>query len=111
MTSGQSARRYQRVRLPTELLVAWRIGSQKYVSRAETLGLGGLFVRTEQAPAVGTSLQLLFNAVRVRAIVRNLEPGRGMGLAIVSMEPEHRARLDKWLKRLAAEAEPATPRG
>lgn len=95
--------------------MAWKIGSQRYVSRAETLGLGGLFVRTEQAPAVGTSLQLLFNApdgeVRVRAMVRNLEPGRGMGLAIVSMEPEHRARLDKWLKRLAAEAEPATPRG
>ncbi len=48
-----------------------------------TLGLGGLFVRTEQAPAGGTSLQLLFNVpdgeVRVRAIVRNLEPGRGMG--------------------------------
>ena len=79
------------------------------------LGLGGLFVRTEQAPAVGTSLPLLFNApdgeVRVRAIVRNLEPGRGLGLAIVSMEPEHRIRLDKWLKRLAAEAEPAIPRG
>ena len=63
----------------------------------------------EQAPPVGTSLQLLFNApegeVRLRAIVRNLVAGRGMGLGIVSMEPEHRTRLDRWLKRLSAESE------
>jgi hypothetical protein len=34
-----------------------------------------------------------------------------MGLAIVSMEQEHRARLDRWLKRLPAEVEPVPPGG
>ena len=40
----------------------------------KNLALGGLFVVTQDSPAVGTSLQLLFNApegeVRVRAILR-----------------------------------------
>ncbi len=114
MTVEQKPRRYPRVTVQKEILVAWKNGSQKYVSRAQNLGLGGLFVRTQHPPALGTSLQLLFNApegeVRARAIVRSVVPGRGMGLAIVSMEQEHRARLDRWLKKLAAEVEPVNPR-
>jgi len=62
---------------------------------------------TQECPPVGTSLHVLFNysegEVRARAIVRNLATSRGMGLAIVSMEQEHRARLDRLLQRLAAE--------
>jgi hypothetical protein len=114
VTREQNARRYPRSKVQKQVLVAWKKGSQNYVSRVENLALGGLFVCTQHCPAVGTSLQLLFNApegeVRVRAIVRNLVPGRGMGLAIVSMEQEHRARLDRWLRQLAVEVEPATPR-
>ena len=83
----QDGRRYPRSRVQKPVLVAWKHGSEKHVSRVENLGLGGLFVCTKQSPAVGTSLTLLFNApegeVRVRAIVRNLVPGRGMGLGIV----------------------------
>ena len=113
MTKEQDGRRYPRSKLQKQILVAWKNGTQKYVSRVENLSLGGLFMCTSQSFPVGTSLQLLFNApegeVRVRAIVRNLSPGRGMGLAIVSMEPEHRARLDRWLRRLAVEPESATP--
>jgi hypothetical protein len=112
VTREQNARRYPRSKIQRQLLVAWKNGSQKHVSRVENLALGGLFVCTQHPPAVGTSLQLVFNApegeVRVRAIVRNLVPGQGMGVAIVSMEQEHRARLDRWLKRLAVELEPAT---
>ena len=113
MTVEQSARRYPRCKLQKEVLVVWKNGSQKYVSQVENLGLGGLFVFTQHPPVLGTSLQLLFNApegeVKVRAIIRYLFPGRGMGLGIVSMEQEHRARLDRWLKRLTLEAESATP--
>ena len=114
MTREQDTRRHPRAKIQKQLLVAWMKGSEKHVSRVENLALGGLFVVTEEAPAVGTSLRLLFHApegeVRVRAVVRNLVPGRGMGLAIVSMEQEHRARLERWLKRLAVESTPATPR-
>ena len=113
MTIDKDARRHPRFKACKPVLVAWRRGTEKHVSRVENLALGGLFVYTQDAPAVGTSVELLFNApegeVRVRAIVRNLVAGRGMGLGIVSMEPEHRTRLDRWLKRLAAEPKHATP--
>ena len=113
MTREQNARRYPRSKVQKPVLVAWKKGTEKHVSRVENLALGGLFVCTRDSPAVGTSLQLLFNTpegeVRVRAIVRNLISGQGMGVAIVSMEQEDRARLDRWLKRLAAEAETVTP--
>ena len=39
--------------------------------------------------------------LRVRASVRNVIAGEGMGVAIVSMEPEDRGKLDRWLKQLA----------
>ena len=112
MTREENARRYPRSKVQKPLLVAWKKGAEKHVSRVENLALGGLFVCTKDSPAVGTSLQLLFNTpegeVRVRAIVRNLVSGRGMGLAIVSKEQEDRARLDRWLRRLAADPEPTT---
>lgn len=114
VSKEQDARRYPRSKVQTQVLVAWMKGTEKHVSRVDDLALGGLFVCTQHPPTVGTSLKLLFNApegeVRVRAIVRNVVPGRGMGLAIVSMEQEHRARLDRWLKLLAAKPEPVNPR-
>ena len=115
MTVERETRRYPRRNAHKAMLVVWKKGSQKYVSRVENLGLGGLFICTQEPPPVGTSLQLLFNVpegeVRARAIVRNLAPSRGMGLAIVSMEQEHRARVDRWLQRLATQVEPLTPGG
>jgi hypothetical protein len=58
---------------------------------------------------VGTILQLVFNApkgpVHVRAVVRNVKPAEGMGVAIVSMEQEDRGRLDQWLRQLSTHEE------
>ena len=109
MTKSQDGRRYPRRKPPKPSLVAWKMGSQKYVSSVENLGLGGLFIRTKNPPKAGTSLQLLFNTpegeVRVLAIVRNCVPEEGMGVAIVSMDQEHRARLDRWLRKLSAQEE------
>jgi hypothetical protein len=65
-----------------------------------TLGLGGLFICTPEPPAVGTIIQLLIDMpggeVRARAIVRNVEP-EGMGVEIMSMRQEDRARLGRFL--------------
>jgi hypothetical protein len=113
MTVEREMRRYPRRNANKAMLVVWKKGSQKYVSSVENLGLGGLFICTQQPPPVGTSLQLLFNVpegeVRVRAIVR------GMGLAVFSMEQEHRARLDRWLwcwpRAKLVKVQPVTPRG
>ena len=109
MTESAERRRYRRLKSPVQLLVVWKLGSQKYVSKVENLGLGGLFIRTKNPPKAGTNLQLLFNSpegeVRGLAAVRNCTPGDGMRVAIVSMDPEHRTRLDRWLRKLSAQEE------
>jgi hypothetical protein len=111
MSETPNKRKYPRARVPKSALVAWKNGSQKTVSPVENLALGGLFLRTKNPAAIGTMLQLVFNTpqgeVRVRASVRNVQPGVGMGVAIVSMEQEDRGRLDRWLRLLTIHEEPA----
>ena len=48
--------------------------------------------------------------LRVRAGVRSVIAGEGMGLEIVSMEPEDRGKLERWLKTLIAHEETGGPR-
>jgi hypothetical protein len=111
MTENENKRKYPRVRVPKGAFVAWMQGTQKTVSPFENLALGGLFIRTKAPASIGNTLQLMFNTpqgeVRVRAIVRMLKPGEGMGVGIVSMEPEHRVRLDRWLRTLATQLDSA----
>lgn len=110
MSHAPDKRKHQRVKTPKSALVAWKNGCQKAVSPVENLALGGLFIRTKSPAALGAMLQLVFNTpqgeVRVRAVVRNAVPD-GMGVAIVSMEQEHRGRLDRWLKTLATREDSA----
>jgi len=111
MTENANKRKYPRIKVPRSALVAWKVGTQKSVSPVENLALGGLFIRTKNPATSGATLQLVFNTpqgeVRVRAVVRNVTPGEGMGVAIVSMEQEDRGRLDRWLRQLTTEEETA----
>lgn len=103
-TAAASRRRYERVHLPKGPQVAWQGGGRRMISRVDSLALGGLFIATANPPEPGTSLKLLFEVpdgnVRAMAIVRTVEPGKGMGVQFTKMDPEDRARLDKVLKRL-----------
>jgi c-di-GMP-binding flagellar brake protein YcgR len=93
-------RRYVRVKSP-HILVAWQPASTRNVSRLETLGLGGMFVLTKHAPPLRSMLQLLLDLpigeVRARAVVRRVNPLKGMALEFVAMSQEDRARLNKSL--------------
>jgi PilZ domain-containing protein len=84
--------------------VAWQGTGIRYVSRVTTLGMGGIFISTAEPPPVGSILKLLFELpggeVRARAIVRSVEPGKGMGVEFTGMGFEARARLHQVLKRL-----------
>jgi hypothetical protein len=84
--------------------VAWLSGTLRFVSRVETLSLGGLFILTKKTPETGTMIQFLIdipgNGVRARAIVRDITPGKGMGVGIVAMSQEDRARYFTFLNRL-----------
>jgi len=99
-----ATRRYPRMKSPKGLSVGWQSATQRFVSWVETLGLGGLFIRTKEPPATGTILQLLIDipgeGVRARAIVRDIKPGEGMGVGIVSMSQEDRARLTNFVSQL-----------
>ena len=83
------------------MLVGWDAGGHREVSRAETVGLGGLFLHTPNPLPLGTMIQLLFDLkageVRARAIVRYSSSGKGMGVQIVQMQPGDRARLYQFL--------------
>ncbi len=104
MATAAKSRRYPRVGLPKGMLVAWQSTSERVVSRVSTLGLGGLFILTPDPSAVGETIKLFFEVpngeVRARAVVRNSQPGKGMGVEFTAMGVEARARLHVLLKRL-----------
>jgi hypothetical protein len=97
-------RRYPRVTLPKGILVAWQGSTLRSVSRIQTVGLGGLFISTEDPPPLGTMVKILFDVpggeVRARAMVKHVEAGKGMAVAFTDMGSEDRARLNELLKRL-----------
>jgi hypothetical protein len=99
-------RRYSRFNSPKPAFSAWQSSSQKCVSRVENLGLGGFFIRTPEPPPLGSLIRLLLDTplgeVRARAEVRSSRPKEGMGVKIVAMQQEDRARFARWLKRLSA---------
>ena len=94
------------------MFVGWRTAGQRTVSRAETVGMGGLFLHTPTPLPLGAVIELLFDLkngeIRARAIVRHSSPGKGMGVQFVEMQPADRARLNQFLMNYtAAEAKPA----
>lgn len=104
MGATKKTRRYPRVGLPKGILVAWQSGAERIVSRVDTLGLGGLFISTPEPPAVGEIVKLFFEVpggeVRARAVVRDAQPGKGMGVEFTAMGMEARGRLQRLLKQL-----------
>jgi tetratricopeptide (TPR) repeat protein len=83
------------------MLVGWKSMGQTSASRAAIMGLGGLYLHAANPPREGSTIELMFDLptgeVRGRAIVRNVEPGKGMGVQFVQMRPEDRAKLDRFL--------------
>jgi len=98
-------RRYPRFNPPQPTFSAWQSADQRYVSRVGNLGLGGLFIRTPEPPPLGTLIQLLLDTsegeIRARAEVKSTRRKEGMGVKIVAMQQDDRARFARWLKRLS----------
>jgi len=59
---------------------------------------------TPEPPPNGDAIKLVFEIpggdVRARAIVRDCQPRKGMGIEFTSMGPEARARLHRLIKTL-----------
>ena len=99
-------RRYPRLLSPKGTVVAWHSANKRLVSGVENFGLGGLYIRTPDPPAVGTFIKLLIDAptgkVRARAVLQRCSPKEGMGVKFVAMQQEHRARFAGWIKGLSS---------
>jgi hypothetical protein len=100
----QEQRQYPRIKPPKSVVVAWQSGTQRDVCYVENLGLGGLFVRTKKKVALRSLVKILLDMpvgqVRGRAVVRRLGEDQGMGIQIIAMDPEDRARLRQQLREL-----------
>jgi curved DNA-binding protein CbpA len=96
------------------MVVGWKSAGQRTISRAEAVGMGGLFLYTPTPLPAGSILELLFDLksgeVRARAIVRHCDPGKGMGVQFVQMLASDRARLTQFLARQQAAAEAVSDR-
>jgi hypothetical protein len=105
MPSDKKNRRYSRVGLPKGMLVAWEHSGIRQVSRISVLALGGLFISTPEPPPNGDTIKLIFEVpggeVRARALVRDSQHGKGMGVEFTAMKHEARARLNQLMKVLA----------
>jgi curved DNA-binding protein CbpA len=100
-TAPNKQRKYPRHAAPKWMFVAWESAGHRTVSRAETLGMGGLFFHTPKPLAAGSFIKLLFDLksgeIRARAIVRDSRPEKGMGVQFVQMETSDRERLNQFL--------------
>ena len=107
MASQKKSRRYARVGLPKGMLVAWEHSGIRKVSRVSVLALGGVFISTPEPPPTGDVIKLIFEIpggeVRARAMVRDYQPRKGMGVEFTSMGQEARARLNRLMKVLNRE--------
>ncbi len=97
-------RRYPRVKPPKTVVAAWQAGAQRGVSFVESLGIGGLFVRTRERVPLRCLVQVLLDLpvgqVRGRAVVRRVREGHGMAVQFIAMDPSDRARLFQQMNTL-----------
>src|ERR1039457_2239413 len=105
MTTIKKGRRYTRVGLPKGILVAWEHSGIRKLSHVSGVALGGLFISTPEPPPDGDTIRLIFEIpggeVRARAVVRDCQPCKGMGIEFTSMSQEARARLHQLMKALS----------
>jgi len=99
-TPSYSRRHTSRVETPDGVWVYWRCNGIDDVSRVRDLGVGGLYVATQSLRPLGikAKLDLLVQEgqIRAEAVVRHVEPGRGLGMeftAVAELDCAHLAAL------------------
>jgi len=81
--------------------VGWKSSGKNCVSQAGSLSLGGLFIQTNNPPAVGSTIELVSNVangyVRARAVVRRSVANKGMGVQFIQMRSDDRSKWNHFL--------------
>src|SRR6266550_1845198 len=95
-----------RVPTPGHDYVYWSSLGYDGTSRVGDLSSGGLFGHTRKTKSVGAKTNVHFlveeGQIRAEAVVRDVMPGRGLGLQFTAVHEEDRPRLAGLMKRLRA---------
>ena len=82
----------------------WQCEGRADTSRVLDVSLGGLFVQTSKPKPVGSMVEADFlvqeGQINVEAIVRHVEPGRGLGLKFTAVHDGGRSNLVQLINRL-----------
>jgi PilZ domain len=93
-----------RVKTREGVWVYWRCHGREDTSRVRDLSLGGLFVETATPREVNSTAEVDFlvqeGQIRVAAVVRHRETGRGLGLKFTAINDGGRPRLTELMNRL-----------
>lgn len=99
-------RRSARIPISGGVWVAWQEQKgSRTVSRVRDVSAGGVFIATTAKVTIGAKLQLLFalpeGETRAQAVVRYVDPEKGIGVEFIGMGAGDRARVQELLRRLA----------
>ncbi len=102
--SSPSRRLSSRVEAKSDVWVYWEWSHRKDISRIRNLGMGGLFLETNQPLHKGMKTRLHFlvdeGQIRAEAAVQHVTPGKGLGLRFTAVHQQDRAQLAALLTRL-----------
>jgi hypothetical protein len=92
-----------RVELRERVCVYWRCAGREDLSPIRNLSTGGLFLETANYRVVGAVAKLDFlvpeGQIRVEAVIKRVEFGRGLGMKFTAVREEDRFRLAEFIKR------------
>ena len=107
-TASPSRRFNSRTEAPGDVWVYWRCNERDETARVRDVSLGGLFVETAKPRAVGLTAKVDFlvqeGQIRADAVVRHVEPGRGLGLKLTAVSDGDRPHFIALLSRIRTES-------
>ncbi|HXE75601.1 MAG TPA: PilZ domain-containing protein [Candidatus Xenobia bacterium] len=105
MAATPIPRRYQRVKLTPAKWVIVQSAGRTDTLRCTTMGLGGMFLECAEPFPEGAFVRFAFSVgaqtARGTATVRDATD-KGIGLAFVTLKPDDRAKIRRFLERQLA---------
>jgi hypothetical protein len=102
--SGYEKRTLPRIALPRGMNITWKGKGESVVSRVQDISEAGLSIASPEPAPLGEKIEIQFavpaGEVNARAIVRHVRERQGMGVELVDIPPECRARLNHLVQKL-----------
>jgi len=102
--SGYEKRTMPRIALPRGMTITWKGKGESVVSRVQDISAAGLSIASPEPALLGEQIEIQFvvpaGEVNARAVVRHVRERQGMGVELVDIPPECRARLNHLVQKL-----------